>query len=299
MAFELSDDDLTQAISDTEAEIFSSSTGGDLDPEDVESWDDIIEDQSRMHGWDDSLVDDARLAREATGDTPIGMSMGVDDDDLEAAWQEGYQAGAQALYREIAPHLPQPQRPDMFADPEGWEANMLAQARGQGIPPPNGYGQPLPGKPDMFSDPDGYERWMLAEARRQSGMNEFNRDRINSSMGYAHKVYGPEFERAYSDITQGLDPSNPQHRQLVNDVMQSPDPGMAIMGAANLARAANANAVRYGGSHGANPVFAPGLMPRREPLRNSEGLAPRSREEADELDIWRDATDPGGIWAGF
>jgi hypothetical protein len=295
MAFELSDDDLTQAIADTEQEIFSSSTGGDLDPEDVESWDDIIEDQSRMHGWDDSLVDDAKLAREATGDTPIGMSMGVDDDDLEAARQEGYQQGAQALYREIAPHLPQPQRPDMFADPEGWEANVIAQARGQGIPPPNGYGQPLPSKPDMFADPDGYERWMLAEARRQSGVNQFNEDRVNSSMGYAHRTRGPEFEAAY-DTLRNLNPNDPRHVQVVRDVLNSPDPGSAAMAASNMIHQANANAAR-----GLGPPFAPHLMNRRPALRTSDGSLPQTRDHRDELDVFDSVfnDDPGGIWSGF
>jgi hypothetical protein len=120
-------------------------------------------------------------------------------------------------------------------------------------------------------------------------------------MGYAHKMYGAEFERAYEDLTRGLDASNPHYRQLVNDVINSPDPGLALMGAANLARAANENAMRYGGTRGANPVFAPGLMPRRAPLRNSEGLAPRSREEAQELDVFNDVfnDDPGGIWNNF
>jgi hypothetical protein len=292
--YQLSDDDLSEAIADTEQEIFSSSTGGDLDPEDVESWDDIIEDQSRMHGWDDALVDDAKLAREATGDTPIGMSMGVDDDDLDAARAEGYQQGAQALYRELAPHLPQPQRPDMFANPQEWEANLLAQMRGGGVAPPSGYGNSPYQKPDQFADPDGYERWLLAEARRQSGANQWNEGRVNNSMHAAAQEYGEDFHQAYRDITQGLDPNNPAHRDLVQNVVNSSDPGRALMQARDFVETANNSSMRYSG-----PPFAPGLVRRGAPLRNSAGESPRSREESIEQSIFNDATGLDEIWSGY
>jgi hypothetical protein len=302
MAFQpqsLDDDLLAEAIGETEREIFAESSGSES-PEDQDFADQLIEEMSRVDDWAGRPVSDIRLAAESTGDTPIGMSMGeLDGEDAEEVMQRAYNEGAAAMYQKLAPALPQPQRPDMFANPTEWEQNLLAQMRGEGTPPPNGYGEPLAGKPDQFADPDGYERWLLAEARRQSGVNQFNEDRVNSSMKYAHDRYGSEFESAYRDLTQGLDAGNPHHRQLVNDVINSPDPGMALMGAANLARAANENAMRYGGTRGANPVFAPGLMPRRAPLRNSEGLAPRSAEERDELDVWQSATDPAGIWDNF
>jgi hypothetical protein len=298
MAFQqLTDDDLAEAVGETEREIFSESTGSES-PEDQDFTDELIEEMSRIDDWAGRPVSDIRLAAESTGETPIGMSMGeVDGEDVEALQAEAYQQGAAAAMRDVAHLLPKAERPDMFADPEGWEANVLAQARGQGVPPPpHGYGQGA-AKPDMFADPEGYERYLVNEIGRRAGIDRFNTDRINSSMGYAHKLYGAEFERAFEDLTQGLDASNPQHRQLINDVVTSPDPGMALMGVANLARAANANSLRYGSPHGANPVFAPGLLPKREPLRNSEGLAPRSREEAQELDVFRDAVSD--LWSGF
>jgi hypothetical protein len=292
MAFELSDDDLTQAIADTEQEIFSSSTGGDLDPEDVESWDDIIEDQSRMHGWDDSLVDDAKLARDPTGDTPIGMSMGVDDDDLDAARQEGFNQGAQALYRELAPHLPRQEPADMFADPERWRAELLAEARGgQGV-------TPLPSQNtsvDMFGDPEGFRQQTINDIRTQRAVDQWNTDRVNSSMGYAHRRYGQDFETAYTNVTKGLDASNPAHRHIVSQIVNDADPGAAIMKANDFLQTANASSERFGG-----PPFAPGLVrPQRAPLRNSAGDGPRSREEALEQSIFNDATGLDEIWRGF
>jgi hypothetical protein len=294
MAWELADSDLQDAIADTEGEIFGEATGGP-DPDEMFDNDTLLDQLSQMHDWNDNSVTDLQLAGESSGDRAPGSTLAVDDDDLEAARQEGYQAGAQALYREIAPHLPQPQRPDMFADPEGWEANLLAQMRGGGmVPPPNGYGQPLPGKPDMFSDPDGYERWMLAEARRQSGVNEFNEARINGSMAAAHREFGQDFAQAYNDIRTGLDPSNPGHRNLVMNVINSPDPGRALMQARDFVESANESTARYGG-----PPFAPGLVRRGAPLRNSAGDAPQSREEALEQSIFNEATGLNDIWSQF
>jgi hypothetical protein len=235
------------------------------------------------------------------------MSMGeLDGADAEEIAQRAYQEGAAAAMRDVAHLLPKAEKPDMFADPEGYERYLLdraAQERNGGfVPPapPHGYGQGAP-KPDMFADPEGYERWMINEIGRRANIDQFHADRVNSSMKYAHDRHGPEFEAAYNDIAHGLDPRSPQHQQLVRDILNSPDPGLTLMGAANLAHAANANALHYGSSRGANPVFAPGLMPRREPLRNSEGLPPRSREEAQEIDVFNDVFRDGtaDIWSGF
>lgn len=293
--YELNDDDLAEAIGDTEREIFGEASGGVL-PDELEDNDQLIEDMSRVDDWAGRPISDARLAGESTGDTPLGMSMGeIDGEDAEAIQAEAYQRGADAMFRELQPHLPRPQRPDMFADPEGWEANLIAQARGGGMPPPTGYGASPYAKPDMFADPVGYENWLLAEARRQSGVNHYNNDRINSSMAAAHREYGPEFESAYRDLSQGLDPNNPNHRQMVTEVLNSPDPGMALMNAANIAHAANRSAVSLGSA-----PFARGLMVQRAPLRNTAGYAPSSRDEAIEQSIFNDATSGlDNIWGAF
>jgi hypothetical protein len=294
MAFQpqnLDDDLLAEAVGETEREIFSESTGSES-PEDVDFTDELIEEMSRIDDWAGRPVSDIRLAGESTGDTPIGMSMGeVDGEDVEALQAEAYQQGAAAMARDLQPYLPAPQRPDMFADPEGWEQNVLAQARGQGLPlPPQGYGQGAP-KPDMFADPEGYERWLVGEIGRRANIDQHNEYRVNASMSAAHRLHGKTFEDAY-DTLRNLNPNDPRHVQAVRDVVSSPDPGNAAIYAANMIHAANANAVR-----GYGPPFAPGLMRQREPLRNSEGLAPRSREEAQELDVFRDAV--GDLWSNF
>jgi hypothetical protein len=299
MAYEFDDDDLSAAIEATEQEVFSDAAPDALTPEELEDNDSLLEQMSQMEDWNGSSVSDMRLAGEAAGNTPIGMTLAVDDDDLAAARQEGFEQGAQATYQQLAPHLPQPERPDMFANPEAWEANILAQARGEGIPPPNGYGASPYQKPDQFADPDGYERWLLAEARRQSGVNQFNEDRVNSSMAAAHREYGPAFEAAYRDITQGLDGRNPAHQAVVQNIINSPDPGRELMRTRELIETVNDSALRYAGGPHSPPPFAPGLIRRAAPLRNSMGEGPRSQDEALEQSIFNDATGLDEIWSQY
>jgi hypothetical protein len=184
----------------------------------------------------------------------------------------------------------------MFADPEGWEANILAQARGEGLPPaPHGYGTNPVAKPDMFADPEGY-RWLVGEIGRRANIDQFHEDRVNSSMGHWHKRLGDEFETAYTNVSRGLDASNPAHRNLVQNILNSGDPGAALMQAHEFVKTANESAQRFGG-----PPFAPGLVRQRAPLCNNEGLPPRSRDEAQELDVFdsvfRDGT--ADIWSDF
>jgi hypothetical protein len=295
MAWDMTDDDLTEAIADTEGEIFGEATGGPL-PEESDFNDNMVDELSRMDDWAGRPVSDGRLAAESTGDVPIGMSMGeVDGEDVEALQAEAYRQGAAAMARDLQPYLPAPERPDMFANPEAWEQNLLAQARGEGIPPVTGYGASPWQKPDQFAEPEKYEQWLLAEARRQSGVNEYNAMRVNASMAAAHREHGEAFEAAYNTL-RNLDPNDPRQRDMVLSVLNSPDPGRAALGAAELVHTANENAAR-----GIGPPFAPHLMARRPPLRNSEGLPPRSREEAQELDVFNDVfnDDPGGIWSNY
>jgi hypothetical protein len=294
--YNMNDDDLTEAVADTEQEIYSSATGGMNDPEDVESWDNIVEANSQMHDWNDNSVSDVRLSREASGDVAPGMAMaGPDENEIAAVFEQGRQAGAQELYQQVAPHLPRREPADLFSDPDRWRAELLAEARGGGaMPSPLGYSQtPANQSVDMFADPQGFRNQVLNDVRINKAIDQWNQDRVNSSMGHAHLRYGPEFEQAFTDLTRGLDPSRPDHQSIIRDVVNAPDPGAALMNAAAITHAANASAARYGG-----PPFAPGLMRQREPLRNSEGLPPRSREEAEEIDVFRDALDDT-IWGGF
>jgi hypothetical protein len=281
-----------EMIQETEREIANEAfPGGNLLDDDPDAADDLVSDMSQMHSWDGNVASDAMLSREATGEVGPGMS-GTDD---QYAAVEQLSAENRALREHLGAlqeQLPQPQKPDMFVDPEGYEQWLIDHVRGGGTGQRN-YGPSPEAKPDMFADPDRYEEWLIRETNRRSGIDQYHEDRLNASMRAAHREFGGEFEEAF-DMIRSLDPRRPDHRQLVQSVMAAPDPGRAALAAAQNIRAANDGAMRYGSSH----PFAPGLVRQRAPLRNSEGMPPRNAEEAAELEIFNDAAgfDP---WRGF
>jgi hypothetical protein len=52
--------------------------------------------------------------------------------------------------------------------------------------------------------------------------------RVEASMGAAHREHGPEFERAYQNLTS-MDPGNQAARNLVQSIYNDRDPGRALM----------------------------------------------------------------------
>jgi hypothetical protein len=293
MAWELADSDLQDAIADTEGEIFGEATGGP-DPDELFDNDTLLDQLSQMHDWNDNSVTDLQLAGESSGDRAPGSTLAVDDDDLDAARQEGFQAGAQQAFRDLSPYLPKREPADMFADPENWRRELLEEARGgQGVMPVSTPANQS--SVDMFSDPQGFRNQTINDIRTQQAIDQWQGDRINSSMGYAHQRYGQDFERAYENVTKGLDANNPAHRNIVNQIVNDADPGAALMKANDFLQMANASSERFGG-----PPFARGLVrPSRAPLRNSAGDSPRSREEALEQSIFNEATGLDELWSGF
>jgi hypothetical protein len=117
------DDDLAQAIAGTEQEIFAEATGG-ASPEEMEDNDALIDQFSQMHDLNDDAVADRRLAREAVGAVPPGMTLAFDDEDAQAP----YDAGRAAAYREIASQLPQPERRNRQAACREWGAQCCTLA---------------------------------------------------------------------------------------------------------------------------------------------------------------------------
>jgi hypothetical protein len=282
---------LAEAIRSTESEIFdeafNDSTEGDRD-----AHNDIVEDNSRAESWDGNAVDDGELFREALGEIPAGMAGMAPTIEQEELAREN-----EALREQLAAlqgQLPQPERPELFRDPAAWEANVIAQARGEGIPL-NDYGTPLPGKPDPFSQPEQYEQWILAEAARQSGVAEHATTRFNASLANAHALHGEDFERAFQDISS-MDPRDPRAREAVQSIMRAPDPGTAMLQVHAMLRGADEAATRFGG-----PPFAPMLARRGAPGagramqargfdRQTEPVY-RTAEHAEEDDVFNAAWD--------
>jgi hypothetical protein len=247
----------------TEDEIFSDAVNSDSF-EQREAGRDIVDDNSQIEGWDGGFVDDGELMREATGDLPVGYAgiaptLGEEAAAAEIAALNDRIAQLEARNQQLEPA---PTRPDMFADPQAWEANILAQHNGVGMP--IDYGTPLANKPDMFGDPEGYERWLLAEMDRRSGVAEHTEARVNSSLAAAHQIHGDAFETAYRDITS-LDTRDPRAREAVRSIMSAPDPGNALMAVHSMLRGANEGVHQYGG------------VPFWETRSRGQGAALRSR----------------------
>lgn len=85
-------------------------------------------------------------------------------------------------------------------------------------------------KPDMFADPEGYERWRDAkEAERLAGLEQsFSSRLVESSMAAAHEQHGEKFNAAYKAVTS-QNPHDPAARNLVARIWSSPNPGHTMM----------------------------------------------------------------------
>jgi hypothetical protein len=239
-----------EAVRQTDDEIFTDALG--IPDANFRDHNDTIVDQlSRTEDWEGNDVEDSELVRETTGEIPQGMA-GLSHSERE----EALASENGALRNHIAQmqqFMPQEERPDMFANPDEWEANLLAQHRGEGGIPLQDYGRETPGKPDMFADPEGYERWMLAEMDRRSGVEQHHTARVNASLAAAHQIHGADFEQAYADITS-MDTRDRRAQEWVRAIVNSPDPGSALMQTWGALHGAGFAARRFGGA-----PFAPML----------------------------------------
>jgi hypothetical protein len=103
------------------------------------------------------------------------------------------------------------------------QALREAQSRVQQQPPPEPE-QP----PDLFTDPAGYTAYMQRQIMlvREQARADMRNQEANFSFRIAHDRNGEEFEQAFNGmlgLAQRGDPA------VVQWVMQSPDPGAAVM----------------------------------------------------------------------
>jgi hypothetical protein len=97
-------------------------------------------------------------------------------------------------------------------------------------------------KPDMFADPDGYEKWVLGEAQKQAveqATNVYTQRFVEASMSDAHDANGEEFVKAYEELTginpvtnqvvRQIDRNDPVARAAVQSILNAPNPGRALM----------------------------------------------------------------------
>jgi hypothetical protein len=103
--------------------------------------------------------------------------------------------------------------------------------------------------------------------------------RVNASMAHAHRTYGEDFERAYDSLTS-MDPRNPLSQQIVQHVMNSADPGAALMGLAD-------NSLVSGLGAGRTAPFLPRpSTPRPHPRSRREEPSYERLAEANDTMSW-------------
>jgi len=97
-------------------------------------------------------------------------------------------------------------------------------------------------KPDMFTDPEGYEAWVLQKAKSEAvsqAQDVYRQNFVESSMADAHEAHGEEFVKAYENLT-GINPvtkqvmrqvsrDDPMTRAEVARIVNAPNPGRALM----------------------------------------------------------------------
>jgi hypothetical protein len=117
--------------------------------------------------------------------------------------------------------------------------DLNARLNSQSVPKPVAE-KPAP-KPDMFADPEGYEQWIRAEARKDAEtlvreqFSSFHQQqqeqaavRVNDSLSAAAKgERGFEFHPAFQAFTS-LDPRRPEVQNLARQIYSAPDPGAAL-----------------------------------------------------------------------
>jgi hypothetical protein len=281
---------LAEAIRATDEEIWDEAVngfGGDR-----EAHNDIVEDNSRAESWEGNPVDDDEMFREALGEIPAGMAGTAPTIGEEALSREN--AELREHLAALQAQQPQPERPDLFQDPRAFEENILAQHRGGRFPVD--HGTPLPDKPDPFADPQGYQQWMLNEMDRRAGVADHHEARVNSSLAAAAAVHGQAFEDAFREISS-MDPRNPRAREAVQSIINSPDPGSALLSVHAMLRAGD----EAGRQYGRGAPFAPMLpiqrsaghgrsMQARGFSRDTEATY-RSADHAEEDDVFNSVWD--------
>jgi hypothetical protein len=97
-------------------------------------------------------------------------------------------------------------------------------------------------KPDMFADPEKYEAWLMAEAEKKAEakleqrfgayeqrQQQERENQLNENLAQtANGERGFEFQAAYRALTS-LDPKDPANRATVQRLIKAPDQGKAIL----------------------------------------------------------------------
>jgi hypothetical protein len=214
--------DVAAAIEETEQEIFDDATGSEsaentgdrsLEAMEDEATEEVSEPDAEGEPEEAEGEEPEEPAQQAQGERDERQLRGVPSHRLREETERRRQAETDlATERERIAAL------------EARFNDFMARQQG---PPPQQQPTPQPQRPDMFADPEGWERAVRAEMQGQVAQQMQERF-LNMSLASTHAEHGDEFEYAYQQLTS-LDPTDPRNRAVVNQITQAPNPGQALM----------------------------------------------------------------------
>ena len=254
--------DVNAAVANTETEIFDDALGdepldndGDtsleemgegLEGDDLEEDEEETEAEADAEGGEEGEEEaegEAEQGEEAEGDEPA-----EDEEEEQPRDQRDRSEDRQPADRRDVPLRAER---DRRREAEERSANLerqLAEMNGRmaelsarvNAPPPR-VEQPKT-KPDQFADPEGWERWIRDDAKQaaeelvqqrfgafQQQQQQERETRLNENLqSTAMGDRGFEFRAAYDKI-MALDPRAPANQTVVQRMINSPDPGKAIL----------------------------------------------------------------------
>jgi hypothetical protein len=253
MTTQLEDDldrDIALMIEDTEREIFEDATGGT-------GWNlgnEELDELSQTDAWDGGTLSDAeQFERAINGDLPSGF-----DRPIELAEERSAKTEVEELRAQLAAQQQQ------FVELLGSNPEVQARLQQQQV-------QRREALWDVVVDDAKIDQHLayIDQLQQQNQTHQMNR--INASMASAHREHGVDFENAYRAVT-AMDQKSAIARGIVNDIINAPDPGEAMM-----ALAGSDVVQSLGRGRGVNPPF----MPQNSTPR---GRAPMSYRDIESTD---------------
>lgn len=239
MAAKTADDLLSEAVGNTEKEIFSEATATD-EPE-AEGDRSLEEMGSDLEGRGDADEGDEATGEEGEGDEgdgqkkePIAAKAG---EKKKAAEEEPEDARTRIPRAEFIDMRKRAQKAesDLAAEREtsrrqydALNARLDAIASAQNKPAAPAKAEAGDEEIDrIFSDPKGFVSDLRRDIRAEV-TQDFSTRLVNSSMAAAHTTHGETFEKAYAAV-QSLDPKDPTARAEMQSVWNAPNPGEALI----------------------------------------------------------------------
>jgi hypothetical protein len=192
----------------TEQEIWADATGADPDTLTDNPFGGTDRYLEGVEGWDGDHLDEIEIAERNISGDHNGQT--VTDRPVELAEELSYRDVVEQREAELAQARERIAQLETLADPSFQQRQ--AQAREEF-------------EYQMLANP-GQTLAHIAALEQRVQQQENNR--ANASMTAAHREHGRDFEAAYRDLTS-LNPQSPLARATVQEIVNSPDPGRALM----------------------------------------------------------------------